>query len=110
MKVKSQTISRGITAQSLIAAIILWAVTSYAVDVSSIKVRGKTIEMNDTADQVFAVLQGSDMVDQTVQKDPSNPNSLLVVKNYRVKGKRFTLYFARVQDPGPYRVVRITAD
>lgn len=107
---KLRTISRGITAQSLIVAIILGGVVSYAGDVSSIKVRGKKIEMNDTADQVVAVLKGSDMVDQTVQKDPNNSNSLLVVKNYKVEGKRFTLYFARVQDPGPYRVVRITAD
>jgi hypothetical protein len=110
MRVKLRTISRAITAQSLIVVIILGAVVSYAGEVSSIKVRGKTIQMNDTADQVFAVLNGSDMVDQTVQKDPNNSNSLLVVKNYKVEGKRFTLYFARVQEPGPYRVVRITVD
>jgi hypothetical protein len=110
MRMKLRTISHGITAQSLIVAIILGVVVSYAGDVSSIEVRGKKIEMNDTADQVVAVLKGSDMVDQSVQKDPNNSNSLLVVKNYKVESKRFTLYFARVQDPGPYRVVRITAD
>jgi hypothetical protein len=50
------------------------------------------------------------VVDQTVEKDPNNPNSLLIVKNYNVKGMKFTVHFARVEDPGPYRIVRIVTD
>lgn len=112
MKIKPNlTISwRRIVIQTLIPAIVLGAVVSYAADVASIKVRGKAITINDTADQVFEILKESDIVDQEVRKDPNNPNSLLVVKNYKVNGKIFTLFFARVQDPGPYRVIRITAD
>lgn len=99
-----------IAIQTLIACIILIAMVSYAGDVASIKVRGKVVKINDTADEVFEILKKNDMVNQKVQKDPNNPNSLLVVKNYNVNGKKFTLYFARAQDPGPYRVIKITAD
>jgi hypothetical protein len=96
---------------NLIAIIILCvSVICYAGEVNSLKIRGKTIKIDDTGDQVFAVLKKSDMVNQTVSKDPNNPNSLLVVKNYNVKGKKFTIYFARVQDPGPYKVIKITTD
>lgn len=95
---------------ALMASVVLCAAVSYAGDVDSIKVRGKIVRVNDTADEVFEILTKSDMVDQKVQKDPNNPNSLLIVKNYNVDGNRFTLYFARVQDPGPYRVIRIRAD
>jgi len=92
----------------LIATITLCvSVVCFAGEVNSLKVRGKTIRIGDTADQVFAVLKKSEMVNQTVEKDPNNPNSLLVVKNYEVKGKKFTIYFARVQEPGPYKIIKI---
>lgn len=91
-------------------SVVLCAVVSYAGDVASINVRDKIVRVNDTADEVFEILTKSDMIDQKVQKDPNNPNSLLVVKNYNVDGKRFTLYFARVKDQGPYRVIKITGD
>jgi hypothetical protein len=110
MRAKLRTVSWVIIALSLIIAFILVPVVSYAAEVTSINVRGKTVQINDTADQVFTVLKASDMVDQTVKRDPNNPNSLLLVKNYKVEGKKFTLYFARVNDPGPYRVVKITMD
>ena len=83
--------------------IIPCAVISHAGEVNSIIVRGKTITINNTADQVFAVLKGRDVVNQTMKRDPNNPNSLLVVKTYRVKAIKFTVYFARVQDPGHTR-------
>jgi hypothetical protein len=83
------------------------AVACFAGEVNFIKVRGKTIGIGDTADQVFAVLKNGDMVNQTVEKDLDNPNSLLVIKNYQIKGRKFTLYFARVHDPGPYKVTKI---
>lgn len=73
----------------------------------TITLRGKIISVNDTHDDVIAVLKNSDMLDQTVHKDPNNPNSLLTIRHYLVGEKRFTLHFARVEDPGPYRVVKI---
>ena len=92
----------------LITAIIFCiAVACFAGEVNILKVRGKAIRIGDTADQVFTILIKGDMVNQTVGKDPSNPNSLLVVKNYQVKGRKFTIYFARVEDPGPYKVTKM---
>jgi len=107
MRFKLRTISVCLATLCLITAIVLCAVVANAGEVSSIKVYGKTIRIYDTADHVFAVLKESDMVSQTIQKDPNNANSLLLVKNYKVKSMRFTLYFARVEDPGPYKVIRI---
>lgn len=95
---------------ALIVSVVLYTSVSYASDVASIKVRGKIVRVNNTADEVFEILTKSDMVDQKVQNYSNNPNSLLIEKNYNVDGKKFTLYFARVQDPGPYRVIRIRAD
>lgn len=83
------------------------SVACFAGEVNFLKVRGKTIRIGDTADQIFTVLKKSDMVNQTVGKDSNNSNSLLIVKNYQVKGRKFTIYFARVQDPGPYKVTKI---
>lgn len=70
------------------------AVACFAGEVTFIKVRGETIGIGDTADQVFAVLKNDDMVNQTVEKDPNNPNSLLVSKDYEIKGRKFS----RVED------------
>ncbi len=85
-------------------------VVSYAGEVTSLSVRGKKIKIGDTADQIFSVLKQDDMVNQTISKDPNNPNSLLVIKNFEVEGKTFTIHFIRVEDPGPYKVVKIVAD
>jgi hypothetical protein len=95
---------------TFLCTLSLSSIISYADEVKSIKVRGKTISINDTADQVFRVVNKNDVVNQSVEKDPSNPNSLLVVKNYKVSKKKFTIYFARIKDPGPYKVVRIVTD
>ena len=95
----------------LIATITLCvSVVCFAGEVNSLKIRGKTIRIGDTADHVFTIFKKSDMVNQTVGKDPNNPNSLLVVKNYQVKGRKFIIYFARVQDPGPYTITKIIAE
>jgi hypothetical protein len=92
----------------LITTITLYvAVACFAGEVNFIKVRGKTIGIGDSADQIFTILKNDDMVNQTVEKDPNNPNSLLVIKNYQIKGRKFTIYFARVHDPGPYKVTKI---
>jgi hypothetical protein len=79
-------------------------------EVKSLTVRGKTIKVGDTSDHVVTILKSNDIVNQTVSKDPSNPNSLLVIKHFKVKGKNFTIHFGRIQDPGPYKVIKIIAD
>lgn len=96
----------------LLASTIMFSATGacFAGEVASIKFLGKLIKIGDTSDQVITVLKPKDMVNQTVGKDPNNPASLLVVKNNKIKAKKFTLYFARVQDPGPYQVIRIIED
>ena len=83
------------------------AVACFAGEVNSIKVREKTIRIGDTADKAFAVLKKSDMVSQTIEKDPNIPDSLLVVKNFRVKGRKITIHFTRAHEPGPYKVTKI---
>ena len=94
----------------IITIIFCISVACFAGEVNFLKVRGKMIRMGDTADQVFTILKKSDMVNQTIGKNPNNPDSLLVVKNYQVNGKKFTIYFARVQDPGPYTIIKIIAE
>jgi uncharacterized membrane protein len=94
----------------LSAFAILWPVLSYAGNVKSLNVRGKTIKNGDTADYVISILKKSDMVKQTVSKDPNNTNSLLIVKYYNVNGKGFIIHFARVEDPGPYKAVKIITE
>lgn len=82
----------------------------FAGKINFLKVRGKVIKIGDTADRTFTILKKSDIVNQTVGKDPNNPNSLLVIKNYRVRGLKFTIYFARPQDPGPYKIIKIVEE
>ncbi len=96
----------------LLASIIMFFATGtcFAGEVISIKIGENLIKVGDTSDQVITMLKPGDMVNQTVEKDPNNAASLLVIKNYQVKGKKFTLYFARVQDPGPYQVIKIIED
>jgi hypothetical protein len=76
-------------------------------EVNSMIIRGKTIKIGDTADYVFKILTNADLLSQNVSKDPNNPNSLLAIKNYEADGQKFTIYFSRIQDPGPYKVVKI---
>lgn len=77
------------------------------ISVDSIYVNGKEIQIGDTADQVFKLLTKDQMVSQTEEKDPNNALSLLVIKHIQVNGKKFAVYFSRVQDPGPYKVTKI---
>ena len=72
----------------LIATITLCvSVVCFASEVNSLKIRGKTIRIGDTADQVFTILKKNDMVNQTVGKDPNNPNSLLVEGTRGTRGR-----------------------
>jgi len=76
-------------------------------DTNSIIVRGKDISTGDLADDVFAIIHQSDMVDQVVIPNKEHPGSMFVVKTFDVDGKKFKLHLARVQDPGPYKVIGI---
>jgi len=82
---------------------------SIAAETSSISVRGKTFRMGDTADDVFATLKPTDSKKTDTGPDPSNPRSVLVTHHYEIEGKSFSLTFARTSDPGPYRLIRISA-
>lgn len=77
-------------------------------ETSSISVRGKTIRIGDTADDIFKTLKAADSKKKDVGPDPTNPGSLLVTHHYEVDGKSFSLTLARNPDPGPYRLIRIS--
>ena len=80
----------------------------FAGEVNFIKVRGKTIGIGDTADDIFETIKPTDSKKKNVKPDPNNPRSLLVTHACEVEGKSFSLTFARTTDPGPYRLIRIT--
>ena len=102
-------ISRLSLALFLVTLTVTWQ-AAFASEVNSVTIRGQKIKVGDTADQVFGVLRQSDLVSQDVGKDPRNPSSLALTKNYKVDGKTFTVSFARVVDPGPYVVTKIVID
>jgi len=77
-------------------------------EAKSLKVRGKMIEIGDTADDIFETLKPADSKKKDVGPDPTNPQSLLVTHHYEIEGKSFSLTFARTTDPGPYRLIRIS--
>jgi hypothetical protein len=74
---------------------------------ASIRVRGKTIRVGDSADDIFKTLEPADSSKTDVGLDPTHPGSLLVTHHYKIEGQSFSLTFARKHDPGPYRLVRI---
>lgn len=93
----------------LITAIIICvSVACFAGEINSVKVRGKTIRIGDTADDIFKTLKPTDSKKKDVGPDPKNPQSLLVTHHYEVEGKNFSLTFARTNDPGPYQLIRIS--
>ena len=75
---------------------------------ASIRVRGKTIRVGDSADDIFKTLEPADSSKTDVGLDPTHPGSLLVTHHYKIEGQSFSLTFARNHDPGPYRLVRLT--
>ena len=75
---------------------------------ASIRVRGKTIRVGDSADDIFKTLEPADASKTDVGLDPTHPGSLLVTHHYKIEGQSFSLTFARNHDPGPYRLVGIT--
>jgi hypothetical protein len=75
---------------------------------ASIRVRGKTIRVGDSADDIFNTVEPADSSKTDAGLDPTHPGSLLVTHHYKIEGQSFSLTFARNHDPGPYRLVRIT--
>jgi hypothetical protein len=75
---------------------------------ASIRVRGKTIRVGDSADDIFKTLEPGDSSKTDVGLDPTHPGSLLVTHHYKIEGQSFSLTFARNHEPAPYRLVRIT--
>src|SRR5580658_9710958 len=93
---------------TLVLACALLAAPALTPQTSSLRIRGKTIRVGDTADSVFETLKPADSKNTEVRPDPSNPQSLLVTHDYEVEGRAFSLTFARPADPGPYFLLRIT--
>jgi hypothetical protein len=75
---------------------------------ASVRVRGKTIRVGDSADDIFKTLEPADSSKTDVGLDSTRPGSLLVTHHYKIEGQSFSLTFARNHDPGPYRLVSIT--
>jgi hypothetical protein len=75
---------------------------------TSIRVRATTIRVGHSADDIFKTLEPADSRKTDVGLDPAHPGSLLVTHHYKIEGQSFSLAFARNQDSGPYRLVRIT--
>lgn len=75
----------------------------------SLTIRGKTISVGDTYDDVLLVVRPGEMVTQDTYKDTKLKNSLALIKDYNADGKRFRLYISRLEDEGPYQVVGIDA-
>jgi hypothetical protein len=92
----------------IITIIFCISIVCFAGEVDSLKVRGKTIKIGDTADDIFETLKPADSKKKDIGPDPNNPQSLLVTHQYEVAGKSFSLTFARTTDPGPYRLIRIS--
>jgi hypothetical protein len=86
----------------------LFVVQAIPAETSSISVRGKTFRIGDTADVIFQTLKPADSRSKDVGSDPANPRSLSVTHHYDIEGKSFSLTFARIIDPGPYRLIRIS--
>lgn len=74
--------------------------------VKSITVRGREIKVKDLHDQVVDILKKEDRVWQT-DSGPQDGPERVFVDDYLVDGKKFSVSFARVQYPGPYKVVGI---
>jgi hypothetical protein len=95
-------------ASNLMIVFLYCSVICYAGQVNFLKVRGKTIKIGDTADNIFQTIKPSDSKKKNIEPDPNNPRSLLVTHFCEVEGKSFSLTFVRTTDPGPYRLIRIT--
>lgn len=65
------------------------------------------IKVGMVSDDFIEIVSTNEIVNQIVDSDPKNPNSLVVRKDCRVENKEFTVILARNPDPGPYRIISI---
>jgi hypothetical protein len=100
---------RNLTFLILSAVILLFVATSAteAKEVRSITVRGATVAVGDTADELAAILRPSDVVREKGQKDLETSRGFYAIRLYKVDGREFALHFARLRDPGPFEVIKI---
>src|SRR4029434_6681820 len=75
---------------------------------TSIQVRGATLRVGDTADEVINTLRPADLKGFDFTSDPSQPDGLLVTRHYNVDGQSFSLTMGRRLPLGPDRRVRIS--
>jgi len=73
--------------------------------VKNIVVKGKVIRVGDTFDSVLSVIKQSDVFHQSVKND--NQGNMHVFKYIETDGKKFCLTIARIEYPGPYRIILI---
>ena len=73
--------------------------------VKNITIRSRTISTGDTYDSVLEVLSPSEQINQSIHRD--DLGNMTLMKYYNADGKKFCLTVARIQNPGPYRVVLI---
>jgi hypothetical protein len=77
-------------------------------ETTSIRVRGATLRVGDTADEVINTLRPADLKGFDFTSDPSQPDGLLVTRHYNVDGQSFSLTMGRRLPLGPDRIVRIS--
>jgi len=71
-------------------------------------VRGATLRVGDTADEVINTLRPTDLKGFDFTSDPTQPDGLLVTRHYDVDGQSFSLTMGRRLPLGPDRIVRIS--
>jgi hypothetical protein len=76
-------------------------------EATSIQVRGTTLRVGDTADEVLNTLKPADLKDLDFVADPGHADGLLVRRHYNVDGQSFYLTMGRTHLFGPDRIVRI---
>jgi hypothetical protein len=65
------------------------------------------IKVGMVSDDFVEIVSAKEIINQIVEADPLNPNSLIVRKDCKVDNTEFSVILARKSDPGPYRVVSI---
>lgn len=77
-------------------------------NIRSIKVRGRTISIGDTQDEIITIVGTGKaaVVNEDISGDPNCDSGLYIIRTFNI-GYKFTLHVARPQCSGPYRVVRI---
>ena len=77
-------------------------------ETTSIQVRGATLRVGTTANEVLNALQPGDLVGLDFTPDPTDLGGLLVTRHYNVDGQSFVLVMGRSHLLGPERIRRIS--